>query len=196
MPRQKHQDWTKLARQMGRPLRDDVTKEQVIRSLFPSGPISLGLGAKTKQEGVGPGEPPLNFVGGTNSKTEWYVYWALEKLLGPEGDSWSYQQSYAGGRHIPGGAVVDFVVYTPMQLIMIRVQTWQFHLGAGPEKSSYDWDQKISLGAAYQDAVVIDVYEQYFINDTTGKAVLAVMADALAGQEWPNPLATGIAGDW
>lgn len=190
-------DWTKLARQMGRPERGlDATKEQMIRSLFPYGASVYGLGSNVESTGEGPGPSPFGFVGGTNSETEWMVYWALEKLLGPEGVTWSYQQSYAGGRHVPGGSVVDFVVYMPRMTILIRIVTWRYHLGAGPEKASYDLEQKISLFSIYGESIVIDVWEQYFVNDKTGKAVLAVMADAIQGQEWPDPNASGIAGDW
>lgn len=190
------QDWTKLAKALG-PFPKSVSSTQVrlMRSLISYGFRELGLLGERLFQG-GPGDPPPGFVGGTNSKTEWWIYWALTKILGKEGVGWSYQASYAGGRHSPGGAVIDFVVYMPMQDILMRIQTWRFHIGAGSEKITYDHEQKIAYSSAINDDVVIDVYEQDFIDDETGKKVIEVVKDALAGIEWPNPIQRGIEGDW
>lgn len=171
-------------------------KEQVIRSLAPWGFRELGLGLAPINEGEGPGEPPLNFVGGTTSKTEWWVFWAFTNLIGPVGYQWTYQESFAGGRHIPGGAVADFVLYMPRQTIIVRVQTWQFHFGQGSEKIQTDIEQKVSLMTPFGEYIVVDIYEQHFIHDETGKAVMEVCKDAMAGIEWPNPIYAEIAGDW
>lgn len=187
------QDWGKVGRSMGRH-RSSVFA--AFQSLFPTGLRILGIGTKTPNPGNGPGEPPAGFVGGTTSKTEWYVYWALKRLLGPEGYSWSYQQSYQGGRHSPGGSVVDFVIYNPHQTILCRVQTWEFHFARGANKMTDDFEQKESLFSINGEEIVIDVYEQYFIDDETGQKVMEVMTDCIAGVEWPSPIATGIAGDW
>lgn len=190
-------DWTKLARGMGPMARAiDPAREQVIRSLMPWGFRELGLGQAVQREGVGPGEPPAGFVGGTTSKTEWYVYWAFTILLGPPGVLWSYQSSFQGGRHVPGGSVADFVLYMPKQTIIVRVQTWKFHFASGAEKIARDEEQKIVLHSIWGEEIVVDIYEQYFIQDETGKAVLEVCKDAMEGVEWPNPIATGLAGDW
>ena len=195
-PKAFSQDWKRIGRSLGSAIPSlQARKEQVIRSLMPWGFRELGLGLRIAFEG-GPGEPPANFVGGTTSKTEWYVYWALLKLLGREGNQWSYQESFFGGRHIPGGSVVDFVLYMPMQTILVRVQTWRFHFGEGAEKIQADIEQKVALHSIFGEEIVVDVYEQYFINDETGRSVIEVMKDAMAGIEWPNPLATGLAGDW
>lgn len=191
------QDWTKIGKGMGRSgAKYDPTTAQVTRSLMPWGPRELGLGLTTANQGSGPGEPPAGFVGGTTSKTEWYVYWALEKILGPEGYTWSYQQSYQGGRHVPGGSVVDFVIYNPKQTILCDVQTWEFHFAQGSQKMSRDFEQREGLGVVGGEEIVVNVYEQYFINDPSGKAVMSVMLDCIAGVEWPSPVSTGIAGDW
>src|SRR6187455_711622 len=53
------------------------------------GPKELGLQAAPQLVG-GPGDPPPGFVGGTTSISEWYLYWAFEKVLGPEGPDWQY----------------------------------------------------------------------------------------------------------
>src|SRR5688500_8452875 len=110
----------------------------------------------------GPGDPPLGLVGGTTSLTEWFVFWALEQLLGPmdKGDR-TYQQAVLGGRHLPGGAVVDFIVSRAVPPIGIRVQSLQFHLSGGCRKEYYGQEQKFCLsGSGLQ---VVDIYEQDFI---------------------------------
>jgi hypothetical protein len=135
-------------------------------------------------------EHAAQFAGGTVSRTECYVYWALIQLLGPEGSGWGYQQSYLGGRHIPGGAVVDFVVYNGNQTIGIRVQTFYFHFAPGSFKQESDYDQYLALSSP--DFLVIDVFEQDFINDPTGQAVLRITHDAINGVQRPNPLASGM----
>lgn len=196
MARQKAIDWTKPGKAAGpTPGPPRFGKNQKIRYMVQYGPEELQL-VRGPDYQSGPGEPPLGFVGGTTSKTEWYVYWALEKLLGPEGVTWTFQEAFAGGRHIPGGAVLDFVVYTPKYRILIRVQTWRFHLGGGGEKIALDLEQKINLFTPYGEELVIDIYEQYFLWDKTGKAVLDVVQDAINGIEWPSPISTGLAGDW
>ena len=137
----------------------------------------------------GPGDAPAGFVGGTTSLSEWYIYWALLQILGPEGDSWAYQESFLGGRHMPGGAVVDFIVYQGNVELGLRIQTFYYHLAAGSFKQSTDFEQRIALTGG--GLLIIDVYEQDFINDNTGKAVLHVVREALAGIEHYNPRAQG-----
>lgn len=163
------------------------------RALVPRGPEVLGLGMNIEQQGRGPGEPPADFVGGSTSRTEWYIYWALTILAKAWGFEWEYQASYLGGRQQPGGAVVDFIVYLGTRRIGLRIQTFYFHLAFGPEKQSYDVEQKVSLSSA--DIDVIDIYEQSFIHDDTGESVLRVVRMALQGDEEQNPLATGMALD-
>jgi hypothetical protein len=162
-----------------------------IGSLVQYGPEVLGIALAPVVEREGPGEPPEGFVGGTTSKTEWYVWWALEKLCTPLGIEFTYQSSYAGGRHLPGGAVVDFVIFMPLYEILLRVQTFRFHFTLGSEKQQYDVEQKIELTDMNQGQVVVDIYEQDFIDDETGYKVLKVCREALNLQEEPNPLASG-----
>ncbi len=193
----KSYDWTKIAKGMGQfPVSPQADKERIIRSLMPTGPEVFGLGLEPINEGEGPGPAPAGFVGGTTSESEWMLYWAYTKLIGPEGIDWTYQQSFQGGRHIPGGSVVDYVLYMPMQDILIRLQTWGYHQREGSDKISRDKEQKIGLFGLFGEEIVVDVYEHYFVNDPSGKAVLACAKDSMAGIEWPDPLATGLAGDW
>jgi hypothetical protein len=164
---------------------------KIPRSIMPTGSSILGLGQKVQTTG-GPGLAPDGFIGGTNSQSEWYFYWACLQVIGPEGDKWGYQQSFLGGRHIPGGAVVDFVIYQNEYTIGIRIQTFFFHLGSVDQsyKQADDLEQRIRLEA--NGLRVVDVYEQNFIHDESGKAAIreVVMAMELA-EQW-NPLASGL----
>lgn len=160
------------------------------RAVFPQGPEVLGISLGPIQVG-GPGVAPAGFIGGTNSQSEWYIYWALTKILGPEGYIWSYQQSFLGGRHLPGGAVVDFVVYYELYAVGMRIQTYFFHEASlmGSYKHASDLEQRISL--TDNGLIVVDIYEQNFIHDATGKAAIQQVLRAMQLVEEFNPRATG-----
>lgn len=128
---------------------------------------------------------------GTTSISEAYIYWALTKILGPEGSDWAYQQSVLGGRHGPGGAVVDFVVYYRAIALGIRVQTYRYHIAAGPAKQAYDNDQILSISTL--NIRVYDIYEQDFIFDDSGQAAIKVCLDVLNGNYAENPITAGTA---
>jgi hypothetical protein len=157
---------------------------------IPTGPRYIYADTSNPLHSSGPGPPPPGFIGGTNSVSEWYIYWALTKLLGPEGREWTYQSSYLGGRRMKGGAVVDFVVFTPRYNIGLRIQTFYFHLAAGSYKQASDLEQRVNL--EHQDLRIIDIYEQDFIGDKTGQSAIRVVQMALNGNEAPNPRAYGI----
>lgn len=157
-------------------------------SLFSYGPNIAGIGRITAQAS-GPGEPPEGFVGGTTSKSEWYIYWALEKLLGQEGINWTFQASRFGGRRRLGGAVVDFILFFSTLQVGVRIQTYRFHMNVDPRKQSSDTEQLINLSA--RDTVIIDVFESDYINDTTGQASIKVMLEVINLRQRPNPLAIG-----
>jgi hypothetical protein len=159
-------------------------------SRIPTGPRYISIDLNYPIHASGPGHPPPGFIGGTNSISEWYIYWALEKILGPEGHGWTYQSSYLGGRRMRGGAVVDFVVFTPRYNIGLRIQTFYFHLAAGSYKQANDYEQRINL--EQQELRIIDIYEQDFIGDRTGQSAIKVVLMALNGQEAPNPRTYGI----
>jgi hypothetical protein len=156
------------------------------------GPRVLGL-ASTTDQATGPGfeEVPERFTGGTVSVTEYYIYWALEKLLGPEAEGrWGYQVSFFGGRHNPGGAVVDFVIYREDRDIGVRVQTYRFHQSADAEKQAHDREQLYRL---FSDTfTVVDVYEEDFIYDPTGQAAIQLMIDILNDNFRLDPLTSGL----
>lgn len=133
---------------------------------------------------------PEIFGGGTTSNSEGYIYWALLKILGPEGDQWSYQSSVLGGRHSPGGAVVDFVLYLPNAEIGLRIQTYRFHESAPVSKRMYDTEQLVDIFRA--DFLVIDIYEQDFIFDETGQAAIRLCLEAMGNLQRPDPVSSGL----
>lgn len=158
------------------------------------GPKQLGIQVRPQYVG-GPGEPPEDFIGGTTSLPEWYLYWALTEILGPEGDSWLFQESMMGGRHLLGGAVVDFVVYLDSLTIGIRLQTYRFHLAVEPRKQASDLDQFLAL--SNEDLILVDVFEDDIIYDEnrrmdeTGRAAKLVVLDIINLNIYMNPLASG-----
>lgn len=152
----------------------------------------------------GPGEPPNGFIGPANSKTEWYVYWALARIfqnpveprLPPfEGGypDWTYQKVWDGGREQPGGSVIDFVVYSSgrgREEIALRIVTEYWHLYTTNENQVRDQDQRTWLEDRFD---VIDLYDQDFINDPTGQAVIIQVKNVIGLIERPNPLWAGTA---
>ncbi len=159
-------------------------------TIFPSGPKGLGLERKPIIVG-GPGEPFPTFLGQNNSLDEWPPYWALTKIKGPEGESsgWYYQKSEAGGRHLPGGSVLDFSVEDQWPMIAIRVQTERFHVGVSSQKRAYDYEQKIFL--SQQGYVVHDIYSYQYLQDETGQACIRLIYGILNGQVQPDPALSG-----
>lgn len=166
------------------------------------GPAVLGIGRAELVSDVPANLPDELFLGGTVSLTEKMVYWALLKELGPpEVDGvvrWDFQKSLLGGRQVFGGLVADFIV-DPHGLerpspLLLRVQTFQYHLHGGELLKAYDFEQADNVTEVGYD--VIDLWEQEFIFDETGRAVREVVRDALNGIQHPNPDATGLVADY
>lgn len=164
------------------------------RGVFPTGSKAISNLTRVIHTGGGPGAQEEQYKGGTTSDSEFFIIWALRQIFkylpdGGENTAWAYQSSYLGGRHIPGGAVVDFIIFGELWQTGLRIQTFFFHLSAGSEKQESDYDQKISLeGGGLR---IIDIYEQDYIHDKTGKAAIRVVLEALAGTERMNPRSSG-----
>lgn len=148
-----------------------------------------------------PGDPPPEFLAGQlhGSRSEWPIYAASWKALGvkpndgyrrgpftgaPDG-SFQYQAWQLGGRTTIGGAVVDF--YYPQLGLGVRVQSYRFHLTAGPQILSADELQKQRL---MRDHNVIDVYEDDFLN-LRGSELVIWMKSVLGMIQSPNPVTAG-----
>lgn len=159
-------------------------------TIFPSGPKGLGLERKPTIIG-GPGEPFPGFLGQNNSLDEWFPYWSLMKILGPEGESsrWFYQKSEMGGRHLPGGSVLDFSIELGYPLIGMRVQTERFHVGVPSAKRAYDYEQKIFLSQSGYN--VYDLFSHQYLHDLTGQSCIRLVYGILNGQTQPDPGLSG-----
>lgn len=154
------------------------------------GPAVLGLQRLPPQES-GPGDPPPDFIGGTNSLSEWMFYWACLKVLGPEGDRWDYQSSQLGGRQQQGGAVVDFVIKQNVgRRVGVRIQTYRFHFNVDAFKQAGDVAQLLALSSP--DFIVIDVFEDQFIHDPTGQSAINLVVEVINERQRMNPLGTGL----
>lgn len=147
---------------------------------------------------VGPGTPPPGFVSATTSGSEWIMYWALWKVLHEDGDPrrppfhgglhFDYQVPLGGGRHNPGGTVVDFVVKLPRRDIGLYLQTDRYHLTAGARQTAFD-QQKLLQAARYMK--VVPVFESDIIADPTGEQACRTMVGALGGRAQINPKTAG-----
>lgn len=157
----------------------------------PTGPKFLRL-TKNPSWQSGPGNPPAGFVKGSTSKSEWIIYWALTKILGPEATGgWSYQQSVLGGREKRGGSVADFALYLTNPITLLRIQTERWHITQPSSRQQFDVDQRRALERA--GYVVIDIFDEDFLTEddfTTGQAAIKVVHEAIQGVQMPNPVTT------
>lgn len=161
------------------------------KTATPSGPKWLGLERDPIYVG-GPGEPPEHFLlRGNVSKDEWPPYWGFTKILGAEGPAggWYYQKSEMGGRHLPGGSVLDFSIEDRYPKIAVRVQTERFHIGVGSAKRAYDYEQKIFL--SQQGFVVHDIFSYQYLHDPSGQACIRLLWGILNGLIQPDPALSG-----
>lgn len=173
-------------------------------SAIPRGPKLYHIPWEQRKGTTGPGEPPAGFVSPTTSVVEWHVYWALSKVLGVPKEprkgpfigypgSWAYQQAYEGGRsRTGGGQVIDFVIepnpLTDGQPIALRIQTEHYHIFTDSLKQSYEQLLRSRLSAHY---ITRDLFEQNFLFDPTGQAVVIAVKNALRGVVEPNPVRGG-----
>lgn len=164
------------------------------------GPAIFKLNSKPERLGKGPGEPPVGLVTQWTSITEWYVYWAMAKVLGTPSDprkppftggvNWQYQKALDGGRQLRGGQVLDFVVFNGTQSIGIRVETERYHIFTSAQKQAEDFYQRTHSSGV---DIVISIFDQDFMGDPTGAAACKVVAEALKGQQPANPIRYGTA---
>lgn len=153
---------------------------------------------------IGPGEPPEDFLAGEyhGSRSEWPIYWALWRKLvdgsdrvrlapylgGPSGE-FIYQSWQLGGRSIAGGAVADFEIPAGRRgpTLLLRIQSYRFHLTAGPQVVAYDDLQRERL---MDQADVTDIYEQDYMH-LQGQELVAYIVDVMSGKQIPDPIKTG-----
>lgn len=152
----------------------------------PRPPRAVASGTRVSHKS-GPGLPPAGFLGATTSLSEWYIYWAFLKVKGPMGQtSWGYQIDAGGGRGAAGGAVIDFVVWDQEPRLAIRIQTERYHVATRNRTQMYDERSKRMLERlGYK---VIDIWEQNFIKDKSGRAAIQKVRMALKGLQDPNPI--------
>lgn len=70
------------------------------------------------------------------SRDEYWVALALDKIAEDTGWAWEYQVPVYGGREFRGGNVVDFLVHTPMQYTVLDPMGAYWHTG-----KNYDLNQ-------------------------------------------------------
>ncbi|MCA9911886.1 MAG: hypothetical protein KC496_00990 [Anaerolineae bacterium] len=80
-------------------------------------------------------EPPF-YVRGmkADSKDEYWVSLALEKIEQSTGWTWEYQVPVFGGRDRAGGNVIDFIVHTPGMWTILDPMGSPWHTGAREDR--------------------------------------------------------------
>lgn len=151
------------------------------QTLRPEPPRKFSRILKAKRM-QGPGIAPKGFVKATTSRSEWFIYWALLRILGPAGENeWGFQISSNNG-----GAIIDFVIWKYKQRLAFRVQSERFHLATASEKHRYDILQRQMLErSGYK---VVELYEEHFLKDESGQAAIKLVKLALKGIEKPSPI--------
>lgn len=152
---------------------------------------------------TGPGEIPDGFLGNRNSAVEWPPYWALAKIfnnpvnprIGPfDGGwpEWTYQKTSPLGTGIEG-SIIDFVVWEPGVIgkpVAFRIQTEHYHLFVSSQKHAYDTIQRERL---LDSMDVVEIYDQDFLWDETGQAIIVLMKQGIGLLENQNPVVAGTA---
>lgn len=155
----------------------------------------------------GPGEPPPGFLTYTNSRSEWWIYWAISKVLNYPRDPrvgpfvgypgmWGYQTPFEGGRAIRGGQVIDFLIESPSTkygTVAIRIQTERYHIFTDESKRAKEVILQARVGRHVR---IVDIYEQDFMmgpNAQSGQAAILEVKRAIYGGRASDPLKAGTA---
>lgn len=153
----------------------------------------------------GPGEPPPGFLTFTNSRSEWWIYWAISKVLKFPQDPrqgpfigypglWSYQVPFEGGRAIRGGQVIDFIIESPATntgTLAIRIQTERYHVFADERKKA---KEDILQARVARHTRIVDILEQDFMmgpNSESGQAAILEVKRAIYGGRSSDPSKSG-----
>lgn len=155
----------------------------------------------------GPGEPPPGFLTYTNSRSEWWIYWAISKVLNNPRNPrvgpftgypglWSYQSPFEGGRAIRGGQVIDFMIESPSTnygTVAIRIQTERYHIMTDTAKRAKETILQARVGRHVR---IVDIFEQDFMmgpNAQSGQAAVLEVKRAIYGGRASDPLKAGTA---
>jgi hypothetical protein len=150
-----------------------------------------------------PGEPPEGFLTVKTTRPEWYIYWALARVLGMGAKArdvrsapfdgglplWTYQA------YVDASAAaqtnIDFVIWAPFPRgtpIAIRVQTEYFHNFASSATQAYDRTHRERLQGGFE---VADVFDFDFMRDKTGRAAVVLVKKILGLIEPGNAQRSG-----
>jgi hypothetical protein len=105
------------------------------------------------------------------------------------GELWDYQSAELGGfTRALGSAVVDFVYKLSHPPLMVRIQTYRWHLAAPAGKQALDNAQLAALARNFD---VVDVYSEDYIGDPTGEAAIVLLKETLGLIRRQNPITAG-----
>ncbi len=114
------------------------------------GPIRVG---RTQKFGLSPEEELMQYAPG-GSVPERMVYGWLVRHDMP----FQYQVSVLGGRQVPGGAVLDFVIYARDVPIVVRLQSY-WH-----QNAEQQWRDSIQLSMLTELGMVVEDVDEYEVN--------------------------------
>jgi hypothetical protein len=169
-------------------------------TLFSTGPRIYRLNEEPVHIGP-PGDPPPGFVTPKTSATEWPPYWGLAQITGypkPEyvrnfpfnggPPVWEYQGFAEAGSEKQTN--VDFIVwgYPGATPVAIRILTEFFHNFASNDTQIYDITQRDRLQNGFE---VVDIYDQDYMRDTTGRAIIVLLKGAMGLIERPPVIRSG-----
>lgn len=170
-------------------------------TVFPQGPRILGL-TKRRHIGGGPGAPPPGFKQPSTSATEWYWYWGSWVYLDIEGDP--RQPPYAGdgiimeyqvpdnptNPHAASFGIADFLYHLGTGDILVRIDTFFYHAAALPKQLARD--EYLRIHGQHPPDLTVSAWDNEFVGDATGRAVVAAVANALHGRTAINPIKSGL----
>jgi hypothetical protein len=106
----------------------------------------IRLGSKYHKVGLTQEEELMKYASKGTKPERMLFGWLIEHDI-----AFSYQVAYFGGRAIPGGAVVDFVIWDLAQPIIIRVQSWWHRDNAVKWADDIQAEKLREMGARVED---------------------------------------------
>lgn len=169
----------------------------------PRGPELIGIGVRRGARG-GPWPAPAGFKTPSTSFLEWVWYWASFVALGLKGDPrmppftgdpgglFEYQvaDDPLNPRQAASG-VSDFIYNLGTGLIVVRIDTYYYHVATSPAQQGRD--RYLKSHSAIATSFTVSAWDYTILGDETGGAAVRAVARALKRQEPINPVDSGLA---
>ena len=90
-----------------------------------------------------------------------------------------------------GSAVSDFVYHLGTGDLVVRIDTFYYHIATTSDQLARDLYLKLHGGS--EDMLIVSAYDDDILGDPSGRAAVAAVAEALAGREPISPARSGLA---